>query len=572
MLTGKRASVEPRVLSPECGYALPLVDLIEPYLGRVGVVSLQGKPGSGRTTALRHLLAVLPGQVVVIDADDPAPTADERLVVCAGAREPNDLAAFSMAPWGRDEAMEHLMHAHPERCGDVLRRLAEHADEFDETSPALWRGVLDEMARRAGVGPRDALSTAIGLDPDPRWLRHDLVRTMALGMSVAMRVIGVEAGEWLRQPHPDVVREAVRRLRYVDEAVPMLKRHWSSGDLRRQPLAASLLVGLGTAWRPDTGSECELGGAHLDGVSWPGIRLSGAGFVEANLDAAHLEGADLTGAQFSDASLVRTHLEGAILREARFNRADLTGASLRNVHATEARFHGTNLTLADLTGAHLPESELVDVGLRGARLVRSDLSFATLRWAHIVEADFSRANLAHANLRGQDLRPATWTGAHFEYAHLEQAQLEGLVLPGAIFDGAKLTRAHLTDTVMPYASLRGADLRHAMLGDIAWEGADLRDADLSRASFHMGSSREGLLDSVTPSEGTRTGYYTDDYEEQSYKAPEEIRKANLCGADLRGANVSEADFYLVDLRGARYDRAQAHHFRACGAILHAHRR
>ncbi len=51
------------------------------------------------------------------------------------------------------------------------------------------------------------------------------------------------------------------------------------------------------------------------------------------------------------------------------------------------------------------------------------------------------------------------------------------------------------------------------------------------------------------------------------KRPEEIRKANLRGADLRGANIEGVDFYLVDLRGAKYDPSQAEHFRSCGAIL-----
>jgi uncharacterized protein YjbI with pentapeptide repeats len=53
-----------------------------------------------------------------------------------------------------------------------------------------------------------------------------------------------------------------------------------------------------------------------------------------------------------------------------------------------------------------------------------------------------------------------------------------------------------------------------------------------------------------PSRGT-------DYEDRSYKSPEEIRKANLRGADLRGANVVDVDFYLVDLRDAKYDADQA---------------
>lgn len=57
------------------------------------------------------------------------------------------------------------------------------------------------------------------------------------------------------------------------------------------------------------------------------------------------------------------------------------------------------------------------------------------------------------------------------------------------------------------------------------------------------------------------------YDEQYFKSPEEIRKANLCGADVRGARLADVDFYLVDLRGVRCDRRQRKHFRRCGAIL-----
>ncbi len=120
---------------------------------------------------------------------------------------------------------------------------------------------------------------------------------------------------------------------------------------------------------------------------------------------------------------------------------------------------------------------------------------------------------------------------------------------------------------MPGADFRKSRLRHAGLADIQWEGADLCEADLRGCSFHLGSSRSGLVGSPYPGHGSRTGFYTDDYDQQSYKAPEEIRKANLCGADLRGALIDGVDFYLVDLRGAKYDPQQAEHFRRCDAIL-----
>ncbi len=41
------------------------------------------------------------------------------------------------------------------------------------------------------------------------------------------------------------------------------------------------------------------------------------------------------------------------------------------------------------------------------------------------------------------------------------------------------------------------------------------------------------------------------------------------GADLRGADLEDVDFYLVDLRGAKYSPDQEDHFRSCKVILEA---
>ena len=120
---------------------------------------------------------------------------------------------------------------------------------------------------------------------------------------------------------------------------------------------------------------------------------------------------------------------------------------------------------------------------------------------------------------------------------------------------------------MERCTLRRVNLQGTGLADIQWENGDLRGANLQGAVFHMGSARSGLVDSPLASEGTRTGFYTDDFDQQSYQSPEQIRKANLCGADLRGAKVDGVDFYLVDLRGAKYDADQLEHFQRCRAIL-----
>ena len=88
-----------------------------------------------------------------------------------------------------------------------------------------------------------------------------------------------------------------------------------------------------------------------------------------------------------------------------------------------------------------------------------------------------------------------------------------------------------------------------------------------RKGDFLGSARSGLVFSPLACEGSRTGFYTDDYEDQHFKRPEEIRKANLRGADLRGAKIIGVDFYLVDLRDAQFDDEAREHLMRCGAIL-----
>jgi uncharacterized protein YjbI with pentapeptide repeats len=197
----------------------------------------------------------------------------------------------------------------------------------------------------------------------------------------------------------------------------------------------------------------------------------------------------------------------------------------------------------------------------------ADLRGGLFRDAEIDESDFTAAKLDGANLAGLKLSSCRWHGASFAKADLSDCDLENVDFGPAEFRGTNLTRALLTATTMRHAVLDEACLRETGLGDVDWEYCSLRGADLTGATFHMGSTRSGLVGSPIASEGTRTGFYTDDYDDKSFKDPKEIRKAALCGADLRGTIIDKVDFYLVDLRGAVYDKGQADHFRRCGAIL-----
>jgi uncharacterized protein YjbI with pentapeptide repeats len=145
--------------------------------------------------------------------------------------------------------------------------------------------------------------------------------------------------------------------------------------------------------------------------------------------------------------------------------------------------------------------------------------------------------------------------------------MEDIESPEGQFTKAQLTSAHLTGSRMPRVKMQDANLVGTYLAEIDWAGADLRNADLRGAIFHMGSSRSGLVGSPIAREGSMTGFYTDEREEMYFKRPEEIRKANLRGADLWGAKIEGADFYLVDLRDARLDQTQWQYAKHCGAIL-----
>jgi uncharacterized protein YjbI with pentapeptide repeats len=618
MFQPQRAPVRPRVLCPQSGEALPLEDEVRALIeARArGVVQITGPTGSGKTTALRHLAAVLfPGAVTFID-DSPLTTVknlSSGLVVHATreARPQPYLATYQMAPWGEDEWIEYLLALHRERCGSVVKRLRAAADrDLLPPLPEVWKLVLDQMAAEEAVaGVRQALQRILAWQlPDRR--ARDAVRMGCLWLLLPAKAIPGPSGEELRRSsnqlalwhlfrHEAVqvilaaeqivndlrdglacdylqcrlpralVREVAAQAVAVPEALEHLRKLLAGEPKRHQAMAASILHATETGWAPESDHYLWLCGAYLEGAAWPYVRLPGADLREADLGGAYLHEANLAGAHAGWARLSGATLQGADLTEFRAPEADLTGADLSRAKADAVAFEGAVLERATLDNAVLRRARFAGAKLAGACFVEADLFGAGLRGADITDADFTSANLEGAGLAKLSLRKATFTGARFPRADLRDCDLEYLQLPAADFHEADLEGAYLTGSWMPEANFEKACLRRAGLADVNWAGVNLRGADLSGASFHAGSSRSGLVFSPLASEGSRTGFYTDDSEEQYFKAPEEIRKANLCGADLRGAVLKDVDFYLVDLRGALFDPEQEQHFRRCRAILEA---
>lgn len=600
----------PRVRVSRDGAATKLQERIRQLIEarRVGAVQICGLAGTGKSTALAHLAAVLPLDVNVqlLDrarVDEIREAAERSLVVYAGLQAPGNIAELEMAPWGNEDFIEYLLAVHRPRCKAVMARVLSSTDRAVlGGTPELWRRVLDQMAADDFIGPVEALRWVIAAElADPnrraaagrfalrltasgapstagdyevaversalaRLIMHEPVRVFLAADALMTELIGGGGAEVLSSRLPrELIHEIGRQARASVDARGRLESLLLSKARDAQPMAASILIAAEPGWRPMRVPF--LVGADLSGARWPAQNLSGARLYEANFTRADLRSAILDRATAERATFRQADLREASMACIAAPAADFTAADLRGAGAAGANLRGADFTSADLRGASLTSAELREAKFTRARLEGADLSRAVLEWVTIDGADFTGANLRGAMMCRLCLRDATFTHASFCEASLQHCDLEGIELPGADFSRAKLAGCLLTSSIMPGANFGDADLRNCGLAEVEWQDADLRGADLRGSSFHLGSTRSGLVGSDTPCEGSRTGFYTDDFNDQDFQPPEAIRKANLCGADLRGAKIDGVDFYLVDLRGARYTPAQGEHLTRCGAIL-----
>jgi uncharacterized protein YjbI with pentapeptide repeats len=523
----------------------------------------------------------------------------------------NHLAMYVLEPWTQDDLIEYLLSVHHPRCASVMARVCAEDHLALGGVPELWRIALDRLAcddslpdvRRALhrhlqehltdtdllerarsaclnglVTPGLSLVDAVKALAKPgfaesliRVLRHPPMQRMLAAERIAADLHGEADCDYLAKRLPCDLVEAVGRLILMTQDNRALDHLHSllAGPPWSHAMAVSILHAAGASANLRERAPTQLAGAYLEGVSWPSARLVSADLEECDLTRADLHASYLDGGKLRKCILRQALLSGASLDEVVADEANFSAADLTRAFAERAQFNYASFENADLSGGIFERCSFLGANLGRASFREANLSEAKFQGAEWEKADFSFANLTCADLGGRCLRNACWLGASFHRAGMDQCDLEYMTLPNADFCQASLCGALLTGSIMKGANFQGAYLQNAGLADIEWEEADLRGADLRGASFHMGSTRSGLVGSTIPCKGSKTGFYTDDYDEQSYKVPEEIRKANLCGADLRGAILDGVDFYLVDLRGAQFDEKYADHLRRCGAILEA---
>ncbi len=567
-----------------------------------GIILIVAPAGGGKTTALRHLKALLPEgtQVAFFESgfvETAREAAAERLVVLAAFdSEPADacVEVIELCPWTLDDCMEYLAAMHRAQCESVLARLGRDPSlGVLEGSPQLLSLVMDAMARDLELGSardvlRDHIQRIFPAGPSRdrlvlqgpfqaplgkeqwRWWRHVAVQYICTADWIAERLCEGRIPEPLHSmaASTHLIPEIAAAVKHRPDAIECLERLIrKSAPSRAVAMAASILIAVDANWRPADGRGLDLSHALLPGARWSGLDLSGAILEDATLVRADLSSAKLVGAKAVHVDLREANLHGAMLKNSDFTDANLGSADLSEVTAMKADFSDASLESANMSRGVFRSCRFIHANLKNVQAGSASFLGARLFMAGIEQADFTHANLARANLRQIDLSQAKWAGASFATARLIACNLEGLELPGADFAKANLTGSLLTGSRIPGGNFCQANLTRAGVAEIDWENADLSGADFTEASFHMGSTRSGLVGSTIPCEGSRTGFYTDEFNEQLYKSPEEIRKACLCGANLLGAKVEGTDFYLVDLRRAVFSAQQRRHFLRSGAIL-----
>jgi uncharacterized protein YjbI with pentapeptide repeats len=614
LATPAYAIVRPRVIVTRTGEQGLLEDIVADIANEYGsgFVRLCGGPGSGKSTALAHLAAVFAYRDHLRFLDEPTP---EQLETCSG--EQLTIAAMPsgggrnlelvLQPWTTDELIEYTLAKYPDLCGSIMSRLRPEAHR--RWAPQLACIVLDQFAMDADLSdsteallrsihtllrtPKEQraaadfyLAVTVGgvklielaqanvkkarvSDEALALLRHSDVHLPYLALYLAAKIEKGDAGALENRLPAGLIALLGEKCAHRDRAIATLKKalisRWHENS---HAMAASILMAADSDWRPtEKRRPWRFGGGIFPGVNWSAVSLRGSNlekcdFTGANLSASNFEGADANNAIFVEAMLEKASMNRMTGVAASFRRAKLTQAHLKSARLQEADF-----TAANLTEAQLSYAELAKADLSIATLWRADLCAAKLLGAKLDDADFTGANLSKAELTGADLRRVILRDACFIGANLTQVQWEDSHLADAQLQGATLVGAHLTGTSFPNADLRNANLQSTGLAEIDWEQADLSCADLRGATFHMGSSRSGLVGSIIACEGSKTGFYTDDYEDMTFKRPEEIRKANLRGADLRGVKANGVDFYLVDLRDAKLDAELYEQARSAGAIL-----
>jgi len=508
---------------------------------------------------------------------------------------------LSVAPWDRDDVIQYMLATNARECSSIITRIQPDFFALVRGGFSLWKCIIETMLRFPKETDFQQVlkkllrmrlpSTVPSWGGEPmKWLADQLLASQSLDRLLLLSddliyrsLLGISSlrleietdrfAELLMHSNKSILQnlhsnqrliEVSKRLRGKRAVAVFLK---SCVFEKYASTSVSILSQIEPSWKPEKRASYRFQNAYLAGACWSGSYLERAQFDGANLTNICLDQSVLTDSAFAftngdDASFADACLRGVKANKASFRLANFSRAEMCQTQWAESDFEQANFSESLLN-----ESAFVGCDFRNANFRACEARHIRLSQCMLAGADFSDAQLNGSQLEKLDFQEALLCRTNLSQASLFRATLNSLTIHQCNFDDANLFDAALSGSRMRESSLCRACLANSRLGEIDWEQCDLREANFSGATFHYGSTRCGIVASPYPSHGTRTGFYTDDWEELVFKTPELVRKASLVGCDLRGANLHGVDFYLVDLRGAILDPSQRQLVSASGAIL-----
>ena len=285
------------------------------------------------------------------------------------------------------------------------------------------------------------------------------------------------------------------------------------------------------------------------------------GGIGADASGCDFEGRDLFNVVFTGANFSNANLLNVVSRYSYWSEVNFANANLSNII-----FYGANLADADFNGANLSGANLASSNVEG-----TDLSQATL------------TGVISGGLTGTPILPAGWIisggyligpGANLQGANLSGVDLTGADLTGANLSGVRSGGILGTPIALPsnyglyggYLIGPGVDLSGAKLDGLAIWGANLSFVNLTGASIN-----QTALNNTTSFEGVRSGGLVGTI--QNINGAKVVdgyivtSKANLAGADLRGADLSNLGLQQCNLTGADLTEADLSGSNLTGAVL-----
>jgi len=299
--------------------------------------------------------------------------------------------------------------------------------------------------------------------------------------------------------------------------------------------------------------------APLKEIGPEAARLFGD-FIRGHLaGGGTLAGRDLAGAELTEADLGGGDLTGAFLETCL-----LSKARLQQVRAEDAVFTGAGLAGADLSAAELARANFSKVTASGGNFRNSRFSASTIVGADFSDCDFSGAmmddctfvdcSFTNAIMSGAYLRDCAFLTSDLTGLKADRVQVEKTSFLSCKLDRSDWSKGSVKKTSFAGASFQEAALAGAILAECGWfgqtemTGADLSHVKAVKCGFQEARLAEAVLFRAVLNECNFASAILSgaDMRLAAFRGSL-FAFAEICGADLFGANLLETSFHGADL-------------------------